>query len=535
MSEDAKLTIGADASAVERAFSAAKSAVREAAAELASSMAGAARSVVGSFTDVAVAQGKINFASQHAAVREFELATTRLATAAGRDLSGVQQEFNRVGVAIGKRPAEVAAWASEVGKLTYNFDSAGKAIEGLSGLAASTGRDVEEYRGLAVVLGSVGKVAGDTTRAVGLMAAQADALGVQGGVAAFADQIEALGGTISLMSINSERDLGKVTALAATLGKGLGAQAAGRVQQQALGALTADPLRWERFLGHSVLDKSGHVQDPTQVLKEITAKAKARYGADAQRVLRLNFGAETGSALFNADFSSAERAAGLTPSTKPKTLQSALIGSAAGQREVAKAQLDVSSQKLLDSSSALGRAADALQKFAASNPFASTLGTAVTESVAGFAVGKAGTLAKGLFQGGSKGAINVTQGLAGVGAVGAGLAVAGAGALGVGAGYLAGKGLLALDEKYGKGASDRAKLSAMDAETAKLKAERDRVRAERGLPKLGAGGDAKDLQDAVKAGFKEAKITIVNMTGGPIEVAEGAAQSPAAGSQAGGG
>src|SRR5262249_19085061 len=147
----------------------------------------------------------INFASQHAAVKEFEGATARLAVASGRDLESVRAGFEATGKSIGKRPGEVAAWASEVGKLTYNFKGAGEAIEGLSGLAAETGRSVEDYRGLAITLGSVGKVAGDTGHAVGVIVAQSEKLGVQGGPAAFADQIEALGDTISQFSVNSER------------------------------------------------------------------------------------------------------------------------------------------------------------------------------------------------------------------------------------------------------------------------------------------------------------------------------------------
>jgi hypothetical protein len=508
-----------------------------------SSMASAARSVVSSFADVATAQGKISFASQHAQVREFEGATARLAVSTGRDLETVRAGFEKTGVSIGKRPGEVAAWANEVGKLTYNFKGASEAIEGISGLAAQTGRSAEDYRGLAVELGTVGKVAGSTEHAIGVITSQAEKLGVQGGVAAFADQIEGLSDTISQFAVSSERDFAKVTALAGELGKGLSPQAAGRVQQQAFGALSSDPLGWERFLGHGILDKQGHVEDPTKVMKEITEKTKKRYGKDALRVLRLNFGAETGSALFNADYGEATKAAGLAPSKAGGTALGALNATDAGQRNVADAKLAESSRALMGSSTNLGRAADALQKFAASNPFTSTLGVGMGQAAAGFGIGRAGSLAKGLFQGGSKGAIAATEGMAGIGAMGAVFGVAAAGAIGYGIGTI-------IDNKLGL--SDAiskvgfaGKREAGDARASAEVQANTRKRLDR-IAQLEAGGmshgkaiyaadheSTKPIADAVTAGLKAVKFTIVNATGGPIEIADEGAQSLGAGNQGG--
>lgn len=558
---DAKIKVDGDASAFVRALGAAKAAGRDFFGGLKSGAASAARDVVSSLGSIVEAQGKISFAGQHRGVQEFEAATARLAVGSGRNLETVRTQFESVGKTIGKRPAEVAAWADSVGQLTYNFQGAGEAIEGMAGLAAATGRDVQSYQGLAGTILTVGKAAGSTANAIGVMQAQADALGTKGGVAAFADQIEALTDTISLFSISSERDFAKVTALAGTLGKGLDPRAAGRVQQSVLGTLASDPIGWQRYLGHNIQDDKGHIKDPTKVLEEITAKVKRQYGSQAKRVLQQNFGAEAGAALFNADFGEAAKLSGLAASTKPAAAQKALNATDAGGRAVAAATLDASSRNLMGSSTLLGRAADSLQRFAASNPITSTIVTTALSTGAGKAFEGLGKFLGGLKGGGGGGAADAagklaTAGKAG-GFLGKAVPIVGALAAGVGVGAEIGG---YLDEKYGDkfdevtGIDGKKQLAGMDAETARLKKIRDQKRAERafvaaragkvgedGTPMLLArpgeaaagplagGVDTKAISDAVREGFKDAKI--VNSTGGPVEVATQGASSSAAGNQ----
>lgn len=442
---DAELTVGADASAVERAAAAGKAAWKDFGESIKESIGSATRTVVSGLSEVALAQGKVNFSAQHAQVREFEASTARMAVAARRDLEGVRAEIEQTGVAIGKRPQEVTAWSGEVERLTYHIGGATDAIRGMSELAADTGRTVEDYRGLAVELGIVGHVAGDTTRAVGVLRAQSDELGNAGGVAAFTDQIEGLGDVISRFAVNSERDFLRVTALAGVLGQGLSPQAAQRVQQGALGAIAGDPLRWERFLGHSIQDEHGQVADPSKVMQEMRAKVLGRYGVDARRVLQLNFGAETGAAIYNADFGKAAELSGLAPSGAPSAAQRALLGTDAGQRSVASAELAVSSRALLGSSTMLGRAADSLERFAAHNPIASTFAsTAVGAGIASFLAKQTG--AGGLIETLTPGVSTIrgagSQGGALMAGLGSAAAVVGAGV----AGYQAGT---ALDEALG--------------------------------------------------------------------------------------
>jgi hypothetical protein len=572
---DAEITVGADASAVERAAAVAKAAWRDVGQSLTSSIGSAARAVIGDLANVATATGKISFSSQHAQVREFEASTAHLAVATGRDLESVRSEYEATGKAIGKRPAEIAAWATEVGKLTGNFRGAGDAIKGLSGLAAETNRSVDDYRGLAVELGTVGHVAGDTTHAVGVLAAQADALGTVGGVAAFTGQVEALGDTISHFAGKSEADFLRVTAVIGVLGKGLGDAASKRVQSGALGALSSDPLRWERYLGHQVTDEHGQINDPVKVLQEITDKTKRRFGKDARRVLQLNFGAETGAAMYNADFSEAAHAAGLAPSKKPAEAQQAMNATDAGKRDVSQAELAASSRALLGSSTALGSAADKLQQFAAHNPITSTFLSGVfSTALGGFMTNFGASIAKMMGGKGYGGAVGGAIELAtkGTGAGSAALKaipVVGAAVAGFEVGAAAGQALVDYqDEHYDKPREAKEKAQ-RDSDMVRQKEIRDRVRAAKGLSTF-AGGyvpEAEDSQLARKAAAGSAgdlnaliaklqkegeskadaerigravveaiqkskpKVEIVNSTGGPIEVVGAQSSSAAAGSQ----
>lgn len=392
--EDAKITVGADASPVERAMAVSKAAVRDFSSSFTSSIGEATGAVVRDLAQVALSVGKISFTSQHAQVREFESATAHLAVAMGANLESVRTQIESTGVAIGKRPTEVAQWASEVGKLTFNFGGAAQAIKGLSGLASETGRSVDEYRGLAVELGTVGKVAGDTTHAVGVLQAQSELFKTNGGVAAFSGQVEALQDTISRFAVKSESDFLRVTAAAGALGKGLNDFAAKRVEQAALGYVAQNTIGIERYLGHRITDKHGQVADPMAALEELRDKVKKQYGGNAGLMLSSMLGStEAGAALLNADFKEANKAGGLAPSSAPQAAQKAINDTDAGRRDIAVAQLAESSRQLLGSSSKLGSAADALQQFASKNPISSTiLSSAAGNVIGGFTsqIAKAG-------------------------------------------------------------------------------------------------------------------------------------------------
>jgi hypothetical protein len=492
MAKDAEITVGVDASAVERAMAVGKVAVREFANAFTSSIGSAATEVTTSLANVALAAGKVNFSSQHAQVREFEASTAHLAVAMGRDLDSVRGSIESTGLAIGKRPQEVAQWTESVGRLTYNFEGASKSIKGMAGLAAETGRSVNEYQGLAVTLATVGKVTGDTTKMIGIMHAQAEKFGTVGGVAAFADQITGLRDSMSHFAI---KDMAKFSGVVAALGKDLSPEASQRVQQKAFGAIAGDPMAWSRFLGREITDKHGQVEKPEEVLQEIVAKFKKTYGKDSRRALQYQFDPETGAALDNADFAAGAAAGKLPPSTTPQDKLKAFQGTDEGKREAAEAQLAVSSRELLGSATKLGTAADAMQRWASTNPITATLvSTALGTGMGSFMQNFGSRLAKMMGGSGEGGAVGGAIDLAGKGAGGLGAGMStGAKAIPVlGAlvgGFAAGWEMAGGQEEIDRQAQEAIHTRTPEEEKAAhdlvlQKEARDRVRAAKGMPAL---------------------------------------------------
>lgn len=577
---DAKVKVGADISAAKRAAAELKGAFKGAGEGIQSAISGAANAIIGDLTHVATAAGRVSFASQHQQVRDFEAATARMASSSTQDLAQLRNETEATGIAIGKRPKEVNEWAHSVGQLTHSFQGANKQVEGFAGLAARTGKHINDYRGLAVELSNIGKVGGDSAHALGVLETQADSLGVVGGISAFATQVEGLSDTISHFSIKSEADFLKVTAAAAALGKGLNPQAAGRVQQQALGYLTGNSWKIERYLGHSITDKQGQVENPAAVLEEISKKVVKQYGKERGRLnLQAMFGQEAGAALVNADWDAAKKGATAGASPEQKKALERYKNTDAGKRDVADAKLAESSRALMGSSTKLGQAADALQKFSASNPITGTAGSMVA---GGLVTGVGGSIVKAIV--GTKAGGGAVGGSKMLGAAlrwgGGALAAAGAGyAVGTGLDYVGSwsdringvnrdkhifKGLSAKSIKEEADESDvdaNAKLQARVKEIRAANAAnaKERAAAEPAQPaqSLGAGGgDLLKLLASVQAINKASamdesaadkiaaaitaamqgggvKVEVTNATETPIQATVKGAKSSSAGRQGG--
>jgi hypothetical protein len=421
------------------------------------------------------------------------------------------------------------------------------------------------------------------------MAAQADK-NVTGGVAALTDQVAAAGEQLTLMSGKGKQAALDLSAFLAVMGRGLDPAAAGRVGQQSVSAITGDPRRWERYLGRHILDEHGHVdagQLPT-IYSDIYKKARRQFGGGdtLRNVLINNFGAETGSAILNAGKTgSLGEVAGLAhaaPVSVAGDAQAKLLETDAGKRSRAEADLAVSARELLGSSTALGKAADALQRFSSTSPVLGTFAATAASNIFG---GQLANLGKRLEDvigggkgGGKAGGLGGAFGKAG-GFLGKAGAVAGAGL----AGYELGT---YLDEQYhlsdaashhGGGLGPGVDLDAVSAigERAVAKAGAQRLAtvkaiqtaahaggpqgadltagsvaaqevARRGesltganireeLKREGRGGASLERAvQAIEAALRNlGKITIVNSTGGPVEVAGQQSQGVAAGAQGG--
>jgi hypothetical protein len=482
---DAKITVGADSSGVDKALAVSLSFLKNFAGEAKSAISGAITSIASDLSNVALAQGKVNFSSQHTQVRDWEASSARMAISVGRDLQQLRGESEAVGLSLGKRPGEVVAWSSEVGKLTGNFSGAMQGMKGISELAAGTNRTAQEYRGLAVELAQVGKISGDTSGAVALLKQQADSLGVSGGVASFADQVQGLSDAFSYFAVKGEQDFGKMTEMAAKLGGGGANQAtAGRIQQGVLGNIAGNSFQWSRFLGRDIYDKEGNLEDPNKTIGDIVQKIEKTYKRpdQARRALILQFGAQAGSRLHRLHetgelYQSPKMASGGGPA--PADALKQYLGTDAGKRDQAQAQLAVASDKLLGSSSALGIAADKLQAFAAGHPIASTVASTAAGGVISGVMGSAVKAVTGGGGGGTAAGLAVQGGARAIPIVGAGVA-------GFAAGWEMAGGQAEIDrqaqEETAKGYTPEQKHSLVVA-----KEMRDRIRAARGFPALKGG------------------------------------------------
>jgi hypothetical protein len=471
---------------VVRAFGEAKAAATDFASSMPAAIGSAASAVVNDLSNVALAQGKISFSAQHAQVREFEAATAHMAVAAKQDLESVRAAAEATGAAIGRRPSEVIAWEQSVTRLTYNFEGAQKSVKGFAQIAATTGRSLDDYKELAAVMGNFGAVTGDSSKALGALQQQAEMMHTRGGIAAFADQVGSLGEVISHFAIKSEQDFLRVTAGAAALGKGLDPVSAQRVTSRALGFLSGNVIAHERYLGHHITNAQGKIENPMETLLELRDKVKRQYGADRERnMLATMMGGdvEAASALMGVDRAELGKLGGAKASgALPAALQQ-YMGTDAGHRDVAQAELAKSANHLLGSSSALGHAADALQQFAAHNPISSTvISTAISTSLGGFMSSLGKTLS---------GSGGVGAGAGGIGGTTAALGISGA---------VLAAGLYGIDE-WDQAAQERHKLQEHERDVGAQGALKNKLiavhRVTAALHASGlAGADYHDAQEA---------------------------------------
>src|SRR3990167_3236383 len=290
MAADAKVTVAVDGvESVEQAARRTMSAWERAGDGIKRGIGAAGQSVVASLgrigedaIRVATALNTISFAHAVSEARQYQEVTARLGVATGRSVGEIKVRLTELSKQTLRSEPAIAAWAKSLGRMTYDYRGAFEAAKGLSDEADATGKSFEEMTSLGALLHNVLGVGGDTSKALGEIRAQAEALGTTGGPAALQDQLAGLSGVFSQLEAKTDEERRKLVALAGGLGAGYGTEAAGRVQQRVIGAVSSDPLRWERYLGRSIQNAQGQIEDPTRVLEDIRAKTLKRYGIDAR-------------------------------------------------------------------------------------------------------------------------------------------------------------------------------------------------------------------------------------------------------------
>lgn len=578
MQKDARVTVGVDgAQEVGRAAGQAlapwervSKTVGGAFGKVRGAVGEAVQGIVSDLGHVVTVAGAISFSGSVERVRAFEDSTARMGVASKRSIESVRAGFEQLAADTATKPEEVAAWTSQVGRLTYSYEGASQALRGMQEEALASGRSLQELGPLAATLHNVGKVSGDVGHALGVINAQAEALHTVGGPSALKDQIVGLAEVSSHFAIQSEKDFAKVTALAAGLGSGLSPAAAGRVQQQALSSLTSDPLGWERYLGHRITDEHGQVTDPTKALREIVEKTKRHYGKDARRVLQLNFGAETGAAMYGADWGAIGRA-GAVEAAAPSGALDRFKQTDAGKRAVDEAKKAAAMRGVVGSQSLLGQASDAFGHFAADHPIAAAVSGQVGTRLLGSGV--KGLM--GMFSGGASTATGAGEAALGAGAgmttlaggtLLAGILGTGKTLMELGEASRAKQGFInkALSREEATGLATRAKAAedeaasqrspgmqaAIEAERAMQERERTKRQSQAAFAPAAAApahdaqlkamidqlmkqGASRELaQETAKALAGELRsspmtFTVINATGGPVDVVQGEKSSGA--------
>jgi hypothetical protein len=453
--KDAKVKVGADASEIERAMGAAMRSVNNAGKQFKQEFNEAARSIANDLASIALAGAKVNFSAQHQQVLEFEKLTAKMSVSTRKGLASVREEAMKTGLALGRQPNEVLKWTNSVQQLTYSFKGTNQTMSAMSNLALKAGREVESFSGLAVQFGKMGVEGESVNDALATMEAQAKAVGIP--VAALVDGFTAAGSSVEQFAAKGVAGVTQVTGLIASAkATGLDMFAAQRVGGKMAGMLQGDTLKYERILGRNITDSQGHVKDVGKTLYDVTAAGAKYYGGSNTRaferfMIRSSGGdAELGMARVNM-LRQAEKTGVKTfdmaaVAKSQDDAQKRYLATDAGKRDQAGVKLFESSNKLMNSSTALGRAADALKDFAAHNPIASTaigsVGGGLINSIAGKGSGAAGWAVKLGREALGKATTGTALGsAAGVSAASAG-AVLGAGALGYGIGTL-------LDKKFG--------------------------------------------------------------------------------------
>jgi hypothetical protein len=407
LQKDARITVGVDG-----------------AAETARALGAISDSVQGIASDighVVTAAGAISFAGAISQVHALEETVTRVAVAGRHSVGEVQAGVNELARGIGELPQEVASWTASVGRLTYSYEGAAKAAKGMKEYAALTGESFHDVEPLAVALQTVGHVAGDTSRAVGMIVAQAEKLHAVGGAQAIGDSFLRLQGQISQLA-NSE-DVSKVTALLGGFGsKSLTPQQRERALGSVMSRIESNPEGFERFLGHSITDENGHVQDMAGVLRELAEYG--RRGRGQRKRLQFTFGAEAAAALVNTDYEAIREAEEVRPSTAPSQALAQLQATPAGQRQQARTKKAIAMEGWFGAGTVVGDAYDAFANFAGENPLTALIGAQLAPRLFGQVIKRGASLfargaatAAGSGSGAAGGAVAAEEGALGSGAL----------------------------------------------------------------------------------------------------------------------
>ena len=377
--------------------------VKSIAVEAGKALGAEVRSIGRDLGGVVLQSTKLDFAAARAGAVRFEEDVTRIAVASGQGARDLEGKYRQLGESLGEQPQAIASFATQLGRLSYDFRGAEDAARGFRRESIADGRSLDSYLYLGTILRQNFGITGDVTDALGRLRAQAEDLRTIGGPAALKDQLASLGPVLSRLGGLSEETLPKFTGFLGALGKGYGPAAAQRVQQSLLGDVTNNVRGYERALGYRVgelTDDKGQLKQ--ELLPEITERLRSyvlrRAGGDKQRArttLAYRIGPESAAAVLSFDRAEAERLSKVAPSQEAQRRESAFSATATGRRLAAEARKNIELQRHVGEGSVFGDAADLVKDQAGKHPITAgfiggTVGRAVATPIGAAVVGSFG-------------------------------------------------------------------------------------------------------------------------------------------------
>jgi hypothetical protein len=239
--------------------------------------------------------------------RDFRKTVTEASVASGRSLDALKSQFADLSSKALLPDEQVAEFSQALGRATYDFNDSRKAVEALRGSGLAAGRSLEEMGGIAETLhNQMGQSLDDIPDALASIEASAKALGTTGGPAALMDDIQALGGVLSQVSVTGKRSANDLIGVLAALGKGRNVEQTKAIQSALVGRFASGGEQMRLNLGikrQDFYDDNGNVRVNAQNVQRLRDFYLKRTGGNVERAKSLasfsgNLGPQLASALF---------------------------------------------------------------------------------------------------------------------------------------------------------------------------------------------------------------------------------------------
>lgn len=366
----------------------------EAAGNWGSSIRNAVQSGVRDIVNLATFAQGVNFLQAIESSRTFTRTAGEMAAVTGQKADEVKQKINAISQSKLVPEQQVAAFIQSFGKLTYDARGAQDAVGAMYDEMRTTGESEGEVASLGHAMFQLDGSTGDASRKFGDFRGIAEAFHVPGGVIAMHEQFEALSGLLPYIKANVK----DIAALSAGAPAGFKPEAAKQGLASVMSMIVRGGHETDRFYhsygglkkGESAFDENGQFKlNPIDAIEMERNARKKKFGANARRQAIDEMGPSNAAFLFDFDVDRARKAAGTDSSKRAEGVGQAYLDSKAGKDAAADLAAAKKKQELGDN---LSDPARDLQNFGTEHPWLSFFGgkgleTAATGITAAVATG----------------------------------------------------------------------------------------------------------------------------------------------------